>query len=189
MVEITRQCKDCKIHKTASEYYSVCKDGVTPRGSICKLCQKARNVVRHGNLTPEQRRRKSKVQHERHSHKTKVKSREYYRTRHGRIKSMLKTADRRSSKFEDECNITYEYIDELFNKCNDECMVSGLSFNYLPVDGMKCNPYAPSLDRIDSTKGYVVGNVRLVCWQINLMKGEITDDELKKFCQAILDRG
>lgn len=31
----------------------------------------------------------------------------------------------------------------------------------------KPNPYASSIDRIDSTKGYEPGNVRVVLWAIN----------------------
>jgi hypothetical protein len=37
---------------------------------------------------------------------------------------------------------------------------------------------SPSLDRIDNTKGYVKGNVRIVSWRANRLKGNATDEEL-----------
>lgn len=37
---------------------------------------------------------------------------------------------------------------------------------------------SPSLDRIDNTKGYVKGNVRVISWRANHVKGEATDQEL-----------
>ena len=43
-----------------------------------------------------------------------------------------------------------------------------------------------SLDRIDSTKGYVEGNVQWVTKQANLSKHVMTMDQLYQFCQKVL---
>jgi len=37
-----------------------------------------------------------------------------------------------------------------------------------------------SVDRIDSAKGYIVGNIQLVCQWVNLAKGSHSDDEFRK---------
>ena len=50
----------------------------------------------------------------------------------------------------------------------------------------KRNPYSLSIDKIDPNKGYEVGNVQFVCFAANMMKGELSLSELKKFCQAII---
>lgn len=42
------------------------------------------------------------------------------------------------------------------------------------------------IDKIDPNKGYEVGNVQFVCFAANMMKGELSLSELKKFCQAII---
>ena len=42
------------------------------------------------------------------------------------------------------------------------------------------NPMAPSLDRVDNTKGYIKGNVRVISKKANIMKGDMTPDDMKK---------
>lgn len=43
-----------------------------------------------------------------------------------------------------------------------------------------------SVDRIDGDGGYEIGNVRLVCNVVNMMRYTMTDDELKWWCRQIL---
>ena len=44
-----------------------------------------------------------------------------------------------------------------------------------------------SLDRIDSTKDYVSGNIQWVHKKVNWMKGKLSDQELLDWCRAIVD--
>jgi len=46
------------------------------------------------------------------------------------------------------------------------------------VDAGRANPNTPSLDRLDSREGYVPGNVRVICWRCNDVKGNATIEEL-----------
>ena len=46
---------------------------------------------------------------------------------------------------------------------------------------------AASLDRIDSSEGYVAGNVRVVSWRYNMMKGPHSDADLYEMCKIIVD--
>jgi hypothetical protein len=48
------------------------------------------------------------------------------------------------------------------------------------------NPNVMTVDRIDSSKGYVEGNVVLCCSIINRMKQNLTLQELKELCAKIL---
>lgn len=50
----------------------------------------------------------------------------------------------------------------------------------------KSNPYVMTVDRIDSTKGYIKGNIALCCSLVNKMKQNMSVDELKIMCQTIL---
>jgi hypothetical protein len=48
------------------------------------------------------------------------------------------------------------------------------------TDGLKTNN-TPSLDRVDNTKGYVKGNVRVISVKANTMKGDLALDIMDKF--------
>lgn len=44
-----------------------------------------------------------------------------------------------------------------------------------------------SMDRIDNSKGYVPGNVRWVLIDVNLMRRDMSDEELLDYCQRIIE--
>ncbi len=59
-----------------------------------------------------------------------------------------------------------------------------------PVFGEPLVPssrYGPSVDRIDSTKGYTKDNVRVISKKANLMKNDATKEELVKFAKWVLE--
>ena len=49
-------------------------------------------------------------------------------------------------------------------------------------------PDGPSMDRIDSSKGYVVGNVAIICWRCNALKRDATLRELKNIVSYMESR-
>lgn len=46
---------------------------------------------------------------------------------------------------------------------------------------------SPSIDRIEPSKGYVKGNVRLVTFQVNMAKGFYTDEDFYDMCRKALE--
>ena len=86
----------------------------------------------------------------------------------------------------DECTITKEHLFELWENQKGRCALTEVPLTTVHGNGWQV-PTNVSLDRIDSNKNYVLGNVRLVCWQVNMMKGQLTDEELFIFCKLIFN--
>ena len=52
--------------------------------------------------------------------------------------------------------------------------------------GKWSNPMSCTIDRIDSTKGYVKGNIQLVTWKYNRWKNDFSDEELLLFSESTI---
>lgn len=75
-------------------------------------------------------------------------------------------------------NLTLEYVRELMVPMT--CSQTGhkLAWDWA---GEGPNPWAPSIDRIDSGLPYIVGNVQVVSWIYNRCKGEWPDEIVRQF--------
>lgn len=76
-----------------------------------------------------------------------------------------------------EFNLTLKYIDQLFLIQNKKCKLSGVDISF--------EDKTASLDRIDSTKGYIEGNVQWLHKDVNRMKLNFSQDYFIKFCKLI----
>ena len=83
-------------------------------------------------------------------------------------------------------DITIEYIWGLFLEQDRKCKYSGVELT-LSTNNLehRMGEYTASLDRIDSSKGYIEGNVHWVHKRINVMKGNMPEQEFLNFCEAV----
>lgn len=83
--------------------------------------------------------------------------------------------------------ITKEYIWRLFIAQDRKCRYTGipLFFSRNNIEHAMGHGTA-SLDRIDPAKGYIEGNVQWVHKRVNLMKGNMQEQEFLDFCEAIV---
>jgi hypothetical protein len=94
-----------------------------------------------------------------------------------------------------------------YSDCRKRALKSGMEFNLTPSDmlrlmrnahtcpyfgwaltfneGAKAKDLA-SIDRIDSSKGYTLDNVRVISYLANLMKSSATEDELLQFANGVM---
>lgn len=74
-----------------------------------------------------------------------------------------------------EVSVSFEYVASLFTA---ECALSGL-----PID-----KDTGSIDRIDSSKGYIEGNIQWVHKDVNMMKKSLPEHRFIELCEAIAKR-
>lgn len=99
-----------------------------------------------------------------------------------------KSAEQRNIEFSDE--ITLEYLWNLFLKQGERCALTGdknrkLLKNQCENGFKEDNDL--SLDRIDSTIGYIPGNVQWVSKQINISKHILSSKEFIEMCRKVVN--
>ena len=87
--------------------------------------------------------------------------------------NLLRSARNRSKRKNVECIISIEDV-----IITDLCPVYG-------VPMIRNTQYAPTLDRIDNTKGYTKGNVCVISRKANILKSFSTIDDLEKIIAYI----
>ena len=103
------------------------------------------------------------------------KGREYYRRK---IKNRMLNAARARSKSK---NLDFS-IDETDFDIPEKCPLLGIDL--FIADGRKAvKNNSPSLDRIDSKKGYVKGNVWVISHRANTIKSDACVEEIEKLLQ------
>lgn len=81
------------------------------------------------------------------------------------IDRVMRQTKARSGSMKREFELDHDWMIEQLEKQNYRCLLTGLPFS---SDATYRNPYAPSIDRIDSRKGYTRDNSRLVLHSVNL---------------------
>jgi hypothetical protein len=83
-------------------------------------------------------------------------------------------------------DITIEDLKEQWEKQNGICEFTGVKLILSTYSKIEKSPiYTASLDRIDSTKGYVKDNIRWVSRSINWMKNDMSDEMVWELCRLI----
>ena len=95
----------------------------------------------------------------------------------------IKKAKERASQY-GEHNLTLEFLKDLWEKQNEICPYTGKKM-HLPASSLEhdklANPNKASLDRIDSSKGYIQGNVEFVCLAVNYAKNRFSREDILDF--------
>jgi hypothetical protein len=81
-------------------------------------------------------------------------------------------------------NLTLEFLKDLWESQNEICPYTGKKM-HLPASSLGhdklANPNKASLDRIDSSKGYIQGNVEFVCLAVNYAKNRFSREDILEF--------
>jgi len=81
-------------------------------------------------------------------------------------------------------NLTFEYMLELWKLQDGKCYYSGLELKQ-PQYGIRRCLYSASIDRVDTTQGYIKGNVVWCCWGCNAGKADGSIEDYITICKAV----
>ena len=100
----------------------------------------------------------------------------------GYLQMRLSTLRQRHKKYSGT-PVTLDDLLDIYKKQNGMCAITGLPMHYT----MEESDLSVSPDRIDNSKGYIEGNVRLVCARANLMQSVLDDTHLLWWCRAVVN--
>lgn len=176
--------------KGCKKYFGYCPEGHSLNGTtkailnktvICVTCDKAKANFKQCTKCKQ------------------VKPNSEYRCYKGtKFRPRCRVCENKRRKYNEQDALFKDPTRILYKGCKDRARQKGLDFDltraYLhdlyqpncPVLGVplsraegRAADASPSLDRIDSTKGYVQGNVRIISWRANKLKNNASLDELK----------
>jgi hypothetical protein len=90
------------------------------------------------------------------------------------VRRMIGSSKRRAAEKGWDFNLDKDYIKSIWPLDNC-CPILGIPFDMLSASVK--NKAGPSLDRVDSTKGYIKGNVAIISWKANSIKNEGSAEE------------
>lgn len=104
------------------------------------------------------------------------------------VSSLVLGMKNRAKKKHLDFDVDAEYLANLFIQQNNCCAVTKISFEF-GEDGFRKSyrrPFAPSIDRIDCTKGYTKDNIRIVCVVVNIAINDFGDSVFDKMCEEYI---
>ena len=175
-------CTCCNLtFKATIENFNKNKKGKFGLAALCKSCNKKRikkwydSTSKEHHVEVSQKWIKKKL--EKDPDYRRNKENEGYKSIIKRLKHCLKSAKSRAKERDLDFDLTIEYLLELNKKQNSCCQLTNISFDLNPPKYKSGhNPLSPSIDRIDSTKGYTKDNTRLICTAMNIALNQFGDE-------------
>jgi len=176
------------------KYYQANKEKIITRVQLKYYSKLGKEVPPpKPKLTPEQkiaRKREqdcAKQKRYREKHGSVIDKRDWVR-RKKRIKEdisyafrlLISSSKNRAKSLNKDHNIDVEYLLQLWNQQQEICNLSKIK-----MDQEVNSPNRVSIDRIDSSLGYIKGNIQLVTGDVNKSKLDMDQDRFIAMCKAI----
>jgi hypothetical protein len=158
-----KNCKTCKVFLPLTSYTKNTANKQDGKQSICKECDNARQSKRRFE-------KKNELQ---------VYNKEYRKKNFTnldfRLQGLLNASRARARTKNREHTLTKQDLFDLY-PVDGKCPIFGFKLEW---NGSGFRETSPSLDRIDSNKGYIKDNVQIISWKANRIKGYASVEELE----------
>jgi hypothetical protein len=102
------------------------------------------------------------------------------RTKKGTISNKRQGCKKNANAKGLEFSLTTPYLTQIWEEQDECCALCGGELGYIGTDWCSA-----SVDRIDSSKGYVEDNVQWVHWRCNDAKSNMSNQDFINMCAAI----
>jgi hypothetical protein len=159
---MTKTCNTCKEEKLTAEFSinNAAKDGLQYN---CRTCDNKRQVQRR------QQNLDAHLDYQRNYQRNRRKDFQY------RLRMLINASKQRAKLNDREHNINVEDIKAIY-PVDGCCPIFGIKLEF---NGAGFRDSSPSIDRIDSTKGYTRDNIQVISWKANRIKGAATLQDLE----------
>lgn len=103
-----------------------------------------------------------------------------------RFMQCVHSARKRATKKGETHELSIEQARALWARSGGACEMTKIRFDFTAMPG-KRRPFAPSIDRIDSDRGYSIDNLRVVCVAVNLAMNQWGEDVLVRVAVGMLN--
>jgi len=179
-------CKNCNELKPINSFWKS-KTNISGYQTLCITCHTNKYKFKHktkedyANWAKLYRLKENNKEYERNFRKNYLQSFE------GSAGKLLSATRNRAKKKQLEHNLDREWVYEKLKPMI--CNVTNIPLTLEKYENRKyhANPFNPSIDRIDSSKGYTKDNCRIVCFIYNMAKCDYDDSIVLKMAQALVN--
>ena len=164
-----KNCSKCNKTLELCDFYTTGKkvDGSPKYQSWCKSCISS----------------KMKSYHKKTWGDEKLQFTAYKRTKS--VRAYVTYLRSKAIKRKSTC-LSIDKLEEIWNNQNGKCALTGWEMTMILGKGnVDTNA---SIDRIDSEKDYIEGNVQFVCRAINIFKSNMKEKDLIELCKAVINK-
>lgn len=171
-----KQCIHCKKKKNIDLFVSDSrsKDG---KSNVCKMCKKGQVIESSRYKDYKAKHKKLYAENSQYRESMKAKANKFRIENNEKV--LLSQAKSRSNR--NGLGFNLELSDIIIP---DKCPILNVK---LKRGVGKKDKQSPSIDRIDNSKGYITGNVRVISYLANHMKADATPEELHNFSLNIIN--
>jgi hypothetical protein len=191
-----KYCSKCQLEKSIDEFgrdksrkdgkYIYCKSCVAEYNKPLRKKHNDKRTAYNKKYRNENREKYNKWErnyYDQNSERLSINAKNWRETYSGTFRMLHIISKARAKKKNLEYELDDTILQTLSTLQNDCCALTNIPFD-LKSNGFRYRPFAPSIDRKDSGKGYTYDNIQIVCVIVNKAKNEYPIELFDEMCRA-----